>query len=272
LTDDSGGEPGTPVSLLSLKDSKRGYDVTTPGSTFLFWNVLLHERQPDTVLPIVANLVREAVRDCVVRLAERAAASPLSAEAQSLALDIPVLTYSALLTEVLAQDPEAADHLQKIARESAGTDLPERCRRMTEALWERSRRSGPAVILGLGSIPYLATQVMDPWLSSVIEAFLLDVPTHLGETVTARKYFAGISDMSFFGQADDRVFAALAAETPIWEEAIGLRAGALAQIPTINIGPWGRDYHTPLERTHVDYTFHKLPLLIADLTRRILAA
>jgi arginine utilization protein RocB len=32
--------------------------------------------------------------------------------------------------------------------------------------------------------------------------------------------------------------------------------------PTINLGPWGRDYHQWLERTHVRYTFEHLPELV----------
>ena len=43
-------------------------------------------------------------------------------------------------------------------------------------------------------------------------------------------------------------------------------------MPTVNLGPWGRDYHTPLERIDVDYGFRVLPALLRDLCARILAA
>lgn len=270
LTDDSAGVPGTAASLLSVKDGKAGYDVTQPGSAFLFWNVLLHRRAPAEVLPIVAGLVTEAVNGCLCDLAKRAAASGLAADATGLETSMPILIYGDLLADVAAADPSIRDHLNQIAAASAGADLPERCRRMTAALWEKSGRTGPAVVLGLGSIPYLATQVDDPGLSRVITGFLADARSRHGVDLTEAPYFAGISDMSFFGQADDRVFQALAADTPVWEQAIQLAPGGLAQVPTVNLGPWGRDYHTPLERTHVDYAFRQLPALLEDLTRRIL--
>ena len=271
LTDDSAGVPGTAASLLSFKDSKAGYDVTTPASAFLFWNVLIHARNAATILDIVAGLVKEATSDCLAKLTQRAALSGHSADAAALAGSVAVLRFRDLLAEVLATDASAAAKLDDVIASSAERDLPERCRRVTEALWSMSGRTGPAVVLGLGSIPYLATTVQDARITGVIDAFLAEVPAKYATSLRADAYFAGISDMSFFGQADDTAFAALAADTPVWKAAVGLGAGSLGQVPTVNLGPWGRDYHTPLERIHVDYGFRILPLLIADLTRRILA-
>ena len=272
LTDDSAGVPGTAASLLSLKDSKAGYDVTTPASAFMFWNVLNHRRSAAAVLDIVARLVDEATRDCLARLADRAAMSGNAADAAMLGRQVQILRYGDLLAEVLAKNPSAAAVLDDVVSQTAGSDLPDRCRAVTAALWDMSGRSGPAVVLGLGSIPYLATSIKDDRLSEVIDDFLAQVAAKHGTALRADVYFAGISDMSFFGQADDSVFAELAIDTPVWNAAIGLAQGALGQVPTVNLGPWGRDYHTPLERIHVDYGFRVLPGLIADLTSRILAA
>lgn len=271
LTDDSAGVPGTVASLLSLKDSKAGYDVTTPASAFLFWNVLNHRRRAADVLGTVDALVDDATRGCLARLAQKAAQSGNAADAASLATSVPILRYGDLLAEVLAAVPGAAARLDALIAATAGDDLPDRCRAATAGLWEMSGRTGPAVVLGLGSIPYLATTVLDARVLSVIDAFLADVPARHGTALRADAYFAGISDMSFFGQADDSAFAALAADTPVWQAAVGLASGALGQVPTVNLGPWGRDYHTPLERIDVDYGFRILPGLIADLTQRILA-
>ena len=51
-------------------------------------------------------------------------------------------------------------------------------------------------------------------------------------------------------------------DTPAWEARVGLHAGSLAQVPTVNLGPWGRDYHTPLERLHAAYAFDTLPRVL----------
>ena len=272
LTDDSAGVPGTAASLLSFKDSKAGYDVTTPASAFLFWNVLIHKKSPADVLDIVARLVNEATRDCLAKLTQKAARSGNAAEAANLPEFVPVLRYGDLLAEVLAKNPDVAVLIDAAIAASAGHDLPDRCRAVTSALWNASGRVGPAVIIGLGSIPYLATSIHDTQILGVIETFIADASALHGTGLRADAYFAGISDMSFFGQADANLFSALAADTPVWNAAIGLNAGSLGQVPTVNLGPWGRDYHTPLERIAVDYGFRVLPGLIEDLTLRILAA
>jgi arginine utilization protein RocB len=272
LTDDTAGVPGTAASLLALKDGKGGYDVTVPGTAFLFWNVLLHRRSPDQILPAVKGLVEEALRDCLAGLRARATQSGLAADAAGLEAEVPVLTYGALLAEVAARDPDIATFLGGVAADCAGADLPERCRQMTAALWGRSGKTGPAVVLGLGSIPYLATGISDPALLKTLRDFLADAWARHGVSLTETPFFAGISDMSFFGQADDRVFGQLAAETPVWDHGVRLGLGALAQIPTVNLGPWGRDYHTPWERAHSQYLFEQLPALLEDLTRRLLPA
>ena len=92
-----------------------------------------------------------------------------------------------------------------------------------------------------------------------------------GVILTEAPFFAGISEVSIFGQADDRVFEALALDTPVWTQAVQLGKGAFAQVPTVNLGHWGRDYLTLLDRAEADHLFCRLPRLLADLTKRILA-
>jgi arginine utilization protein RocB len=221
------------------------------------------------ILPTVAKLVGEAVHGALADLRERAAQSRLADGLPE--TTVPVLTYAALLSEAAARDPAIHRHLDRVAADSEACDLPERCRRVTLALWERSGKAGPAVVLGLGSMPYLATEIRDGAILRIIRAFLDAAPAQHGVSVAQTPFFAGISDMSFFGEAETGVFARFAAETPVWARAVRLGEGSLAQVPTVNLGPWGRDYHTPWERTHVDYAFQKLPALIEDLTRRLLA-
>ncbi|MER8508036.1 MULTISPECIES: hypothetical protein [unclassified Mesorhizobium] len=86
-----------------------------------------------------------------------------------------------------------------------------------------------------------------------------------------RIYFAGISDMSFFGEAAESGLKVVARNTPMWRDGIRWpKSGGLANIPTINIGPWGRDYHTPPERLHIGYAFDVLPQVVSDVCAALL--
>lgn len=274
LTDESAAEAGTPVSLLSLRDGKVGYDVTTPATAWATWSVLNHRRDPSTVLRMVERLVREAADACLADLAQRASRSGQPVGILAWAEGVRVMRWSALLKELRARDPAIDAELAAEAGRlrDQNLDLPEACHRLTAWAWRRSGLAGPAVVLGLGSIPYLATELRSQRVRAAVEALAADAPARHGTSLAVVDYFAGISDMSFFGQGDVGAFGRLAADTPAWDVAVGVHAGHVAQVPTVNLGPWGRDYHTPLERMEADYAFRVLPRLLHDLCGRLLAS
>lgn len=269
LTDLSGAEPGTPVSLLSLKDGKLHYDVTTPATTFATWNVLNHARDPATVLPVVARLAREAVDGCLRDLADRARAAGQAWRPP----EVPILFYGDLLAALRDADPAIDAWQAEEARRLAarGDSLPDIAQALTLRLWQRSGRAGPAVILGLGSVPYLATHLDGAAVAAAADAAVQATLAEFGCGLTCVPYFAGISDMSFFGQGRASAFADLAAHTPGWDALVGLGAASVLNVPTVNLGPWGRDYHSRYERIETDYGFRILPQVLIGVVRRILA-
>ena len=92
-----------------------------------------------------------------------------------------------------------------------------------------------------------------------------------GAAVACIEHFPAISDVSFFGEADEGWLAVVRANTPAWDESVPWpERGGIAGVPTINVGPWGRDYHTPLERLHVGYAFGTLPRLLLDIATGVL--
>ena len=113
--------------------------------------------------------------------------------------------------------------------------------------------SKPTVVLGFGSIPYSAVSLRDESLRATISKAVQ--PFGLGSV----NYFAGISDMSFFGEASSDL-SVVASNTPIWGTSFTLAEPA--GYPCINIGPWGRDYHHWLERLHAPYAFETLPKVL----------
>ena len=126
-------------------------------------------------------------------------------------------------------------------------------------------------MVGFGSVPYLATHLSASVAARRLEDVVREVARNY-PTVAVTDYFAGISDMSFFGEAVESNVECVAANTPLWDTAIRWPAGgALAQVPTVNIGPWGRDYHTPLERLHTGYAFDLLPQVINAVVDKLLA-
>ena len=218
--------------------------------------------------PALARLAGRAARGFTDRLGERHGTP---------AGEVPVLTYDVLRQEVERRGPAAAEALAEAARDAAerGLDLPEQSRIVTERAWDLSGRSGPAIVLGFASMPYLATSLgEDPAarrLETACAEAAADVARRHGTTIRLLRYFPGISDMSFLGQADETAIPVIAANTPPWGAGIAWPDGpALGGVPIVNAGPWGRDYHTPLERLCVPYAFDVLPDLVGGIARRTL--
>ena len=237
LAEVSGDEIAAPPTALHAKDLKTGYNVTTPACAWVYWNTLQHRRSAQEVFDIALRLARRA----------------MARAARKVQRDIAVMSYGELATRV------SADFIAAKAKEitaQTDLDLPERSKLLTAFVWEKSGLSAPAVVMGFGSIPYPAVSLNDSKLEDTIVAV---AKVHGLGTV---RYFPGISDMSFFGEAAGELSAA-ADNTPIWGTSIAMPEAAGYRC--INIGPWGRDYHHWLERLHGPYAFETLPLVLLSV-------
>ncbi|HUR43533.1 MAG TPA: M20/M25/M40 family metallo-hydrolase [Aestuariivirga sp.] len=234
LAETSGGEIAAPPTALAAKDLKSGYNVTTPAQAWAYWNTLQHKRPARDVFDIGLMLARRA----------------MARAAQKVKRDIPVMAYA----ELAAKVPKAV--IDAKAAELAALshlDLPERAKLMTAYVWEKSGLSGPAVVMGFGSIPYPAVALTNNSLEETVMA------AAGANGLASVRYFPGISDMSFLGEAAGDL-AAAAGNTPIWGSSFVMPEPA--GYPCINIGPWGRDYHHWLERLQGPSAFETLPRVL----------
>jgi arginine utilization protein RocB len=85
-----------------------------------------------------------------------------------------------------------------------------------------------------------------------------------GTSIKAKQFFAGISDMSFFGHRQATAQTRLLSDNTPCSAFIDRAPDGLLSYPVVNIGPWGRDYHQKWERVHMPYAFDVLPDLIFE--------
>jgi arginine utilization protein RocB len=223
LSERTGDEITAPPATLFAKDGKQGYNVTTPQSAFAYWNTMQHRRSGAEVLDIATALAAKAIGEAEEKTGQRIALH------------------------------RAADFVVPRVNADPALSLPEQSRFAFDQLARDNAVQGPAVILGFGSIPYPAVLLRNQALRRTIADAVK--PFGLGEV----NYFAGISDVSFYGETAGDL-SVVAANTPIWGQ--GFVMPEPGGWPTINIGPWGRDYHTPLERLHTPYAFETLPRVL----------
>jgi arginine utilization protein RocB len=275
LADLGGGEAAPPPVCLKHADLKPGYDVTTPAATWCYYNQLTHHWSPGKVLDMYVRLVQNALDSALLRLQEHAhryaelageSAAPPEWRAQ-------VLTFGELRRMALARGGAAAEQaLAELNARLAGdptVDLPLYCRQVTELLWRFGGLTGPAAVVGFASLAY-ARVVLDEAnprhqrLRAAAARHAAELGQETGVAIRLRPFFPGISDMSFLGGVDTPAdLATIAEQTPAWGTRIRAASGAEkpGELPTINIGPWGRDYHQRLERVYMPYSFGVLPEL-----------
>ena len=229
LSEATGNELAAPPATLFAKDLKQGYNVTTPHMAYVYWNTMQHRRSGADVLAIAMELAARAVTRAELKTGHKIALKRVADIARPVGIKL---------------DPAQSLPDQTLALLSA----------MAQQIDE------PTVIMGFGSIPYPAVLLRDENLRNIIGEAAR--PHGLAEV----NYFAGISDMSFFGQSSGDL-SEVAANTPIWGTSFAMPEPG--DHPTINIGPWGRDYHTWLERLHTPYAFEVLPRVLLSVIEAV---
>jgi arginine utilization protein RocB len=286
LSDDTAGELAPPPVTLAMRDLKAQYDVTTPTSVWCLYNVLTHGWSAAEVLTRMGTLVQEALAEGLAALQARAGQY---AERSRRAFPIPtweplVLTFSELQTLALERGGPAAHHALAAATDRVASDptvdLPSASRQLTELLWARSGLVGPAAVVGLASLYYPPVQ-LDPHrpqaarLAAAVARQIAAVGRDAGLPIGQYRFYPGISDKSFLGSREAAAnLAVMAANTPVWAARIAFDYSAIAalDLPVVNIGPWGRDYHQRLERVQMPYSFGVLPELVWRVVQDLLGA
>lgn len=267
LSDEAFGERSPPPVCLEARDIRDGYDVTTPDRVWLSFNWLTHRRSAADILGDFRTLVTGALNAALETQDAHQARYRAAPKAKTQGT---VLTYAELLERLKARGGDALDRLSALERSlSGGTDPLKVSREIVAAAATEAGIEGPAVIIGFGSLHYPLVHLERAGetgraMRGRLQAVMQDAARRHSTSIKFKQIFAGISDMSFFGHRPDAgETGLLAANTPSAAFTDDAPEGLLS-FPTVNIGPWGRDYHQKWERVHAPYTFEVLPDLVFE--------
>ncbi len=267
LADSASGETAPPPTTLKQTDLKTHYDVTTPGRAWACFNVLSHGKSAAGVLAEFRQEIQVALHEALQELRCRAAS--WGAQPKALEVEPYVLSFAELCQKQRMGPGFEAELAAFVAQLDTTLDLPTRSQLITDWAWGKSELIGPAVVLGFASqhYPAVLAQGQSP-VTQTVRAALQRAGLETATSVYERGFFAGISDMSWFGQATALDVATVNANTPALSA--HLQTAPLG-LPTFNLGPWGRDYHQWLERVYAPYAYGVLPELLWRVSREILS-
>ncbi|WP_347101377.1 hypothetical protein [Streptococcus salivarius] len=257
LTDQPGQELSPLPTWSFLRDFMEQYDVSTALYAAGYLNVLHLQQTPQELLNIIIEQASKALSDFDGQLKSLQEREGLSPELPS----TRILTYQELVALCRQQEGgdaclPAIDFKEKELLEN-GESYQMVAFKWIIAILEWLAMKEPVVVIGFAPPYYPAMNSRHLQDSLIrIEQVIQDYQNFLARDhwqLMVKEYFKGICDMSYTAleessEAYQTVLDSLAVADDTYE--LDLKAISELNIPSINLGPWGKELHRRGERVY----------------------
>ncbi|PLR80869.1 M20/M25/M40 family metallo-hydrolase [Bacillus sp. V33-4] len=282
LTEYFQNELTLPPSCLYLKDDKQIYDVQTAVSCGIYFNHFIYEKSPKEILTQLVDVVENRCETLEKKLAQTYTEHRKrnGLPEREISWDIEVITFGEYVEKLEEMNLHPLKAVEAALEHFSEKDLDERMLafKIVEALHQLDPEKNPRVILFFAP-PFLPANRLPvesnkgQSLLATIEAVLDEVHQETKETFELRKYFPYLADgsfLSFNGTEED--ISSIENNFPAMHKLFALPLGDMKalNIPSINLGVYGKSGHKWTERVYKPYTFKILPHLIRKMTKRLL--
>lgn len=279
LTEDIEGELVLPPSCLCQRDTKIAYNVQTATSSYLYFNYFLYKLTAKDVLDRLQRIGKEACRD-VEKYFQKQYDEFLrrtGLPAKSLSWDIEVISLEGFINQLEGKGIRTSEKLATALQQYSDLEPRMLCFKLVEVLQELDPDKKPRVILFFAP-PYLPHNYLnsdkerDQKLLEAMTEVLGEAEQETGEKFILKKFFPYLADGSFLSlhETDEEV-ASLLRNFPDWKTIYPIPVQEIRElnIPSVNIGVYGKDGHKWTERVFKPYTFSVLPHLIRKITQKM---
>lgn len=276
FSDKIDNEASPSPTCLRIRDLKETYDVQTPNESYLYYNVLTLDSGPEEVM----NKVKET---CV-------RASDLIHK--RLVKHRSVFGNQAMAEAVSAPKVYTLPELYERGIEKYGDLFKQAYDELVEESIKQSDYTNQTLALARGVSAYFLDQApfylmllqppyyphvsLDPLNDGELIAITAEIQklaeNQYGETLVRKTFFPGLSDVSYCRTKEgDKAVEALERYMPLYKKSyhIPLEAIRKLNIPTINLGPFGKDAHKRTERLHIGYSTEVAPALLRHAIDRL---
>lgn len=280
LTEKIPGELVLPPTCLYQRDTKETYTVQTATSSHLYFNYFIYEATPEQVLD---QLLYEAKQACVEvesylkkQFEQYIAVTGLPT--RDLTWEIEVITYTDYVQTLVDKGIDVKPVIAKVLEERKANDLRELSFEVVSALQALDPDKKARVILFFAP-PFLPhnylkeTDKRDKQVQESVAAILQDMQEETGEQFTLKKFFPYLADGSFLSiHETEEELRPLLDNLPEWESLYPVPYSAIKKlnVPSVNMGVYGKDGHKWTERVYKPYSFGVLPFLIRKTTIKLL--
>ncbi|MET3682399.1 arginine utilization protein RocB [Alkalibacillus flavidus] len=268
LVDRVGNEVTPPPVSLMNRDLKEAYSVKTTVTAVSMYNLLYMTQTVDDMTRNMKQIMYEAKQDIESTLQQKHKRyQTISNQQSNLHIDISILTYDELYDEAVKQyGQDIIDQRLLDVKTNHNHGERDMSVRLVEEVAYHCQHLAPMMVLFYSPPFYPAVSSHG---NRDVDRVLQRVQAHMSqagfesERVT---YFNGISDLSFIGEQPKGEYDStlLATNMPLQQLTQHYIPKSNWSIPTINVGPYGKDPHQWTERLELTYSFDVLPDILAD--------
>ncbi|WP_411953377.1 M20/M25/M40 family metallo-hydrolase [Alkalibacillus sp. S2W] len=261
-----------PVSLM-MRDLKEDYSVKTTVSAVAMYNILFMKQTVSNINAKLFSIMEEAKEDIENHILKQynQYQKVANLEGSSYHVSVNAFTFSQLYDEAIKRHGEQiVDHkLEQIKNDSQLTER-ELTIQFVQELAKFCQHMAPMMVLFYSPPFYPAVTSNSQKVTNIIDEVQSAISAE-GYDSKRKFYFNGISDLSFIGEQlnEEYDISLLAQNMPLQRVHGHYITKSNIAIPTVNIGPYGKDPHQWTERLELGYSFNVLPDILSSAIEKV---
>lgn len=270
LTDKSFNETTVPPISLKQKDNKDSYTVQTANSAFSYFNYMLYTSSPKEVMNKCIKIAKESIKEAYELINKNYKEYCLknNLKYKEIKNEVKIFTYDKWLKELDSHKKDIENYKKKLLKEEPNIDMREYSYRVIQKSYEYYDLKKPVLILFFGSMFYSSNLCKDKKLIDSINAAIKKTKSKY--KIKTAPYYPYISDMSLLNNPFSLKEMATFTNNLVYPLYYPYDKIKALNIPVVNIGTYGKDGHTYVERLEKTYSFKEMPKLVDETIKEYL--
>ncbi|MCB2295471.1 M20/M25/M40 family metallo-hydrolase [Clostridium algoriphilum] len=280
-------EISPPPSWTFFRDGKKFYDASIPESAGGYFSILTLKRTPNIILEQLIEISKNAFENVIDQMNSNYSRylRKINKNQQNLPWKSNVKTFAQIYNDAIEQ---SGDEFLKDYRLTIGklrTDIknntitiPESSLAIIGKTLEYISDKTPMVVIAFSPpyYPHVSINDLKRLDKSVteIDKVIIQIASEVcNETYIKKNYFMGISDMSYSAlNESEKIIPHIQYNMPLWKHMYDIPFETIKRlnIPSINIGPYGKDLHKFTERVLEKDVIRQTPQIIASVINHVL--
>ena len=280
-------EISPPPSWTFFRDGKKFYDASTPESAGGYFSILTLKRTPNIILDQLIEITKHAFESVIVQMN-----SNYSRQLRKMNKDQCILpwksnvkTFAQIYNDAIEEsgdeflkDYRLTINKLKIDIKNNIINIQESSLAIIGKTLEYISDKTPLAVLAFSPPYYPHVSIndfkkLDKGVSKIDEVIIRIANEECNENYCKKNYFMGISDMSYVAlNESEKIIPHIQYNMPLWKTMYDIPFETIKRlgIPSINIGPCGKDIHKFTERVLEKDVVRQTPKIIESVIKHVL--